>query len=159
MLKLFKGENCMRKLLFLFFVIFSMSLFSKQMPLIVGHRGASGYEPENTLLSFERAIAMGVDMIELDVYVCKTGQLVVMHDDTINRTTNGKGKVMELTWDTLKKYDAGKGEHIPLLSQVFDLVNKRIIINIELKGPHTAKPVAELINYYVTNKDGRLIIL
>ncbi|MCL4361802.1 glycerophosphodiester phosphodiesterase [Candidatus Dependentiae bacterium] len=123
------------------------------MFIIIGHRGSCGYEPENTLRSFKRATDMGVQMIELDVYVCKSGELVVIHDDTLDRTTNGTGKVKELTWDELKKYDAGKGEHIPLLSQVFDLVNKQVIIDVELKDPQAAQPVANLIMDYTKNKN------
>ena len=114
----------------------------------IGHRGACGYEPENTLRSFERAIAIGVDMIELDVYQCVDG-LVVMHDDTLDRTTNGTGLVWEKTVAELKQLDAGKGERIPTLAEVFDLVNRRVKINVELKGPHTARPTAELIQKYV----------
>lgn len=141
------------KLLFIIASMVSMSLFAKDF-LIIGHRGASGYEPENTLRSFKRAIDMGVKMIELDVFVAKSGELVVMHDDTIDRTTNGKGKIMDLDYATLKKYNAGKGEHIPLLSEVLDLISehqdKRV--NIELKGPKTAKPVATLIKQYIDDK-------
>ena len=63
----------------------------------IGHRGAMGYEPENTLLSFKKAIELNVDMIELDVHVCKTGEVVVIHDDKVDRTTNGKGFVLKKT--------------------------------------------------------------
>lgn len=118
---------------------------------IVGHRGASGTEPENTLRSFARALELGVPMIELDVYVCASGELVVMHDDTIDRTTNGHGAVVDLTLTQLRAVDAGKGEHVPLLREVIDLVQRRAIINIELKGPDTALPVARLIEEYVKN--------
>ncbi|MFA6065914.1 MAG: glycerophosphodiester phosphodiesterase family protein [Candidatus Babeliaceae bacterium] len=121
-------------------------------PLVIGHRGASGHEPENTLRSFKRAIDMGVPMIELDVRVCKTGELVVIHDATIDRTTNGTGSIKALTWDTIKKYDAGSGERVPLLSEVFDLVDGRVIINVELKDERAAEPVAQLINEYMRNK-------
>lgn len=125
---------------------------SKRDPLIVGHRGASGYEPENTLLSFKRAIEMGVSMIELDVYLCKSGEVVVIHDHTVERTTNGTGSIAHLTWDMLQQLDAGKGERIPLLSQVFDVVDQRVVINIEIKDPYATKPVANLIEQYVQAK-------
>ncbi len=115
--------------------------------IICAHRGASAYEPGNTLRAFERAIQMGAPMMELDVHLCKSGELVVIHDDTI-----GKKKVADLTFEQLQKYDLGKGERVPLLSQVFDLVNQRAIINIELKAPGTAQPVAALINEYITTK-------
>lgn len=133
--------------------------FSK--PIIIAHRGASGYEPENTLRSFKRALEMGSFMIELDVFLCKpekmeNSPIIVIHDETIDRTTNGHGQVNEIPWEILKKYDAGKGEHIPLLSEVFDLVDKikghkNIVIDIELKDPNAVKPVADLINDYIKN--------
>jgi glycerophosphoryl diester phosphodiesterase len=124
--------------------------------LKIAHRGASGYEPENTLRSFKRAIELKADMIELDTYLTKDNQVVIIHDETVNRTTNGKGKVKNLTLKELKQLDAGKGEKIPTLEEVFDLVNKKVQINIELKGKGTAKPVSNLIEKYVkkgwTNK-------
>lgn len=119
----------------------------------IGHRGAMGYEPENTLLSFRKALDLGVDAIELDVYVCKTGELVVIHDDKVDRTTNGKGYVIEKTFDELRSLDAGKSEKIPTLSEVLDLENRKVKVNIELKGEGTAKPVSDLIKYYVDNKN------
>lgn len=120
--------------------------------LIIGHRGASGYEPENTLRSFEKAIELGVDAIELDVYKCRSGQIVVMHDETVDRTTNGTGKVKDLSWDELKKLCTGKGEHIPLLSQVLDLVDQRVVINIEIKDLDVVKDLAETIDNYINFK-------
>ena len=120
--------------------------------LRIGHRGACGYAPENTLKSFQRAIDLGVDMIELDVQLCKSGELIVMHDDTVDRTTNGSGFVKKLKLKDLKKMDAGEGERIPTLEEVLDLVNSRVRINIELKGPKTAKPVMKLIEEYVKKK-------
>jgi glycerophosphoryl diester phosphodiesterase len=74
----------------------------------IGHRGACGYAPENTLLSFQKAIELNVDMVELDVYVCKTGELVVIHDEKVDRTTNGHGYVMEKTFEELRSLDAGQ---------------------------------------------------
>lgn len=123
-----------------------------QKILIVAHRGASGYEPENTLRSFKKAIDLGADMVELDVYLCRSGEVVVIHDDTIERTTNGTGKVKELLWEELQKYDAGMGERIPRLSDVLDLVDKKMAINIELKDPGSIRPVAELIKEYIAKK-------
>jgi glycerophosphoryl diester phosphodiesterase len=118
----------------------------------IGHRGACGYAPENTLLSFKKAIEFNVAMIELDVFCCASGQLVVIHDATLERTTNGQGYVESKTLAELKKLDAGDGEPIPTLAEVCDYVNRRAIINIELKGIGTASAVIALINYYVTEK-------
>lgn len=116
--------------------------------LVIGHRGACGHEPENTLRSFEKAIELGADAIELDVHVCKTGELVVMHNFTVGQTTNGHGRIVDLTLDELRRLDAGKGERIPTLAEAIDLVNGRVPINIELKTHDAAQPVAELIEHY-----------
>ncbi|MFH1175371.1 MAG: glycerophosphodiester phosphodiesterase family protein [bacterium] len=120
--------------------------------LKIGHRGAKGYEPENTLASFKKALDLGVDAIELDVYVCETGELVVIHDDKVDRTTNGEGLVEEKTFEELQALDAGNGNKIPTLEEALNLINKKAIVNIELKGEKTAKPVSELLKRYITKK-------
>jgi glycerophosphoryl diester phosphodiesterase len=120
---------------------------------IIGHRGASGYKPENTLASFQEAIAQGADMIELDVCALPSGQVVVMHDLTVNRTTNGNGPITDFTFAELQKLDAGGGQHVPLLVDVLDLIHKRLPINIEIKGGgKIALLVSEIIDFYVTQK-------
>jgi len=86
------------------------------------HRGASGHEPENTLIAMEKAISMGVDWIELDVRVVDD-ELIVIHDDRLERTTNGTGCVHEHSLEYLRSLDAGKGQRIPLLRETFDLIN------------------------------------
>ncbi len=122
------------------------------MVLKIGHRGAMGYEPENTLRSFQKALDLGVDMIELDVYLCKTGELVVIHSDKLSRTTDGRGFVRNMSFKELEEMDAGKGEKIPSLQQVLDLIDKKTIVNIELKGPGTAKPSINIIEHYIEEK-------
>ena len=116
--------------------------------LIIGHRGASGTAPENTLTSFEKAIRLGVKMIELDVHRCATGELVVIHDEKINRTTSGKGFVADKTLAELKKVDVGRGEKIPTFREVLNLVNRRVRINIELKGAGVAASTVALMSEY-----------
>lgn len=113
-----------------------------------GHRGARGHEPENTLRSVRRALALGADGIEVDVHLTD-GRLMVIHDDTLGRTTNGTGRVAEKSFAYLRSLDAGKGECIPTLAEVFDAVNRRAVINVELKGSDTAAPVVRLIDQYV----------
>ena len=117
--------------------------------LRIGHRGACGYAPENTLLGFSTALQLHVDMIELDVHVCRSGEIVVIHDNKVDRTTDGTGYVTERTLDELKIMDAGKGEKIPTLQEVLELVNKKVKVNIELKGTGTAKPVFQLLEKYI----------
>jgi glycerophosphoryl diester phosphodiesterase len=116
-----------------------------------GHRGACGHEPENTIRSVRRALELGADGVEVDVYFAD-GQLVVIHDDTLKRTTNGHGCVMKKSFAYLRSLDAGLGEKIPTLAEIFDAVNRRAVINVELKGPHTAAPVAALIEEYVKQR-------
>jgi glycerophosphoryl diester phosphodiesterase len=128
-------------------------IIASTSPLVIGHRGACGYAPENTILSFEKAIDLGVDIIELDVQLCKSGELIVIHDATIDRNTNGQGLVKNLTLDEIKKFSTSENQTIPTLSETIEFVNKRSILNIELKGPSTAEPVANLIEYYVKNKN------
>jgi glycerophosphoryl diester phosphodiesterase len=112
--------------------------------LCISHRGAMGHAPENTLLSVQKALALGTPWIEVDVYAVE-GQLVVIHDPRLERTTNGKGYVVEQTLAYLRSLDAGQGQAIPTLAEVFDRVDRQAGINIELKGADTAAPVAGLI--------------
>ena len=116
-----------------------------------GHRGARGHEPENTLRSVRRALALGADGIEVDVHLTD-GRLMVIHDDTLGRTTNGTGRVAEKSFAYLRSLDAGKGERIPTLAEVFDTVNRRAVINVELKGLDTVAPVVRLIDQYVRER-------
>lgn len=111
---------------------------------VFAHRGAKGYEPENTLSAFAKAIDLGADWIEADVYLVE-GRLVVIHDDRLERTTNGTGFVAESSLEYIRSLDAGKGQRIPFLTEVCDLVAGKAGINIELKGEGTAAPVALLI--------------
>jgi glycerophosphoryl diester phosphodiesterase len=110
------------------------------MSLIYGHRGASAYAPENTLEAFRLAMDMGADGFELDVHMSRDGELVVIHDETVDRTTDGTGLVRELTLAQLKELDASngmnayRGARIPTLGEVFDLIrDTRHIVNVEVK--------------------------
>lgn len=113
--------------------------------IITGHRGAAKLEPENTLRSIQKAIDLGVDQIEIDVHLTRDGHLVVIHDMTVDRTTNGHGAVADLTLQEIKQLDAGKGERIPTLQEVIDGVRGKVILQIELKGPGTAEPVVRAV--------------
>ncbi len=113
--------------------------------IIIAHRGASAYEPENTLRSFTRAIEMGADMIELDVRLSRDKHLVIMHDEKVDRTTNGHGFVKEKMLSELKKLDAGMGESIPTLEEVIALAKGKAGFVIELKEPGTEGGALNLI--------------
>ena len=100
----------------------------------IGHRGAPGYEPENTLKSFAKAVELGAGMVEFDIQLTKDKQLVVMHDTTVDRTTNGSGRVSRLTLARLKELDAGQGEKIPTLKEAVDFLRGKCQIYIEVKS-------------------------
>ncbi len=116
--------------------------------LCIGHRGAMGHEPENTLLSVRKALALGVDGVEIDVYNVENN-LVVIHDRDLSRTTNGRGYIEDCSFAYLRSLDAGKGERIPTLREVFDTVDRQAIVNIELKGSNTAELTVALILEYL----------
>jgi glycerophosphoryl diester phosphodiesterase len=126
-----------------------MDAVERIIMLKIGHRGAMGYGPENTVDSFAKALEFGVDGIELDVHVCKSGEVIVIHDDRVERTTNGQGKVTEMTLRELKELDAGKGERIPTLQEVLDFVDRRAVIDIELKAEGIAGAVADILHQYI----------
>ncbi|MFY0625013.1 MAG: hypothetical protein JXR07_01880 [Reichenbachiella sp.] len=119
---------------------------------IVGHKGASGYAPENTLVSFQKAMDLGADAIEIDVHFTKDGEVVVFHDEEVSRTTNGEGKIHEFTLAEVKQLDAGswfdedllkegevsefEGEEVPTLEETIDLIHGKLecVIDIKSKG-------------------------
>ncbi len=109
-----------------------------------------GHAPENTLCSVRKALELEVSCMEVDVYYVD-GHLVVFHDDRLERTTNGSGYLCDKSIDYLRSLDAGDGEPIPLLEEVCEVIASRVGLNIELKGPDTAVPVAELLSKLITD--------
>lgn len=112
--------------------------------LRIAHRGASALAPENTLAAIRRAIELGATWVEVDVQAGADG-LVVIHDDTLERTTNGHGLVATHTVDALRALDAGHGERIPLPQEVLELCRGRCAVNLELKGPNVAPRLLPLL--------------
>jgi glycerophosphoryl diester phosphodiesterase len=120
-----------------------MNLFlqPRSRPLVIAHRGSSAYAPENTLAAFKLAAEQGADAIELDADLTRDGHVVVMHDATIDRTTDGHGNVNDLTLEEIRRVDAGawkdavfKDERVPLLEEVFEAVGQHVLINVEIKS-------------------------
>ncbi len=139
----------------------SEPLFNRDGVLVIAHRGGAGLWPENTLYAFRQAVALGVDVLEMDVQITKDGQIVVLHDSTVDRTTNGTGAVGDLTLAELRRLDAGYmwtadngrsfpfrgcGLTIPTLAEVFAALPKTLM-NIEIKpsGPSVAASLTQLI--------------
>lgn len=111
--------------------------------LRIGHRGAAGHAPENTLAAIQKGIALGVDFVEIDVRRTADGVLVALHDETVNRTTNGKGRVDRLSLQEIKKFNAGNGENIPTLEEVLKVVAGRAGLMLELKVKGMAQQAVE----------------
>lgn len=109
----------------------------------IGHRGHPETEPENTLASFEAAIHAGADMVEFDVSFTRDRRPVVLHDRTVDRTTNGHGAIARMTFAEVRKLNAGHGQRIPLLDEVLELVSGRVAANIEIKREAVRKGRAE----------------
>ncbi len=118
---------------------------------IFGHRGAAGLVAENTLESVKEALKYKVDGIEIDVHRCKSGELVVIHDETLDRTTNGIGNVADYSLQELEQLATKEGFMIPTLNQVLDLIDGQCILNVELKGINTGIPVITLLDTYIRN--------
>ncbi len=121
-------------------------------PMVIAHRGFSGRYPENTLRSFREALNLPVDAIELDVRRTKDGVLIVIHDETVDRTTDGKGRVRDLTWSEIQKLDAGSwkgsefaGERIPRLEEALELINGQKVVFLEIKEPDTTEQIVETL--------------
>jgi glycerophosphoryl diester phosphodiesterase len=120
--------------------------------LKIAHRGAKGCQPENTIIAFQTAINMGADAIELDVHLSLDNQLIVIHDHTIDRTKNGNGFINQMTLSQIKSVLINSIYEIPTLDEVFVLVNRSVIINIEIKEYKAVESVVNLIEKYVFEK-------
>ena len=116
-----------------------------QRVLKIGHRGAAGHAPENTLAAIQKGIVLGVDFVELDVRRTADAVLVILHDATVNRTTDGKGRVDRLSLRDIEKLNAGNGEHIPTLKEVLMVAGGKAGLMLELKAEGVAQQTVESV--------------
>lgn len=121
-------------------------------PLVCAHRGRSGVFPENTMAAYEAAVEVGADFMELDVRRTADGEIVCIHDPTVDRTTDGSGEVAEMTLAEVQALDAGSwigdeftGERVPLLRQVLEQIAPRLVVDIEIKQREIADQVARMV--------------
>jgi glycerophosphoryl diester phosphodiesterase len=128
------------------------TLTVKQLPglnhqriLRIGHRGAAGHAPENTIAAIRSGISLGVDFVELDVQRTRDGRLVVMHDRLVDRTTDGTGLVSEMTWNDLQLLDAGNGEGVPCVEQALAAANGHAGAILEAKAPGIGLDIHRLV--------------
>ena len=138
-----------RLILLTFIFLFVISCFKKSFPISIGHRGAMGYIAENTIPSIEKAIELGADGIEIDVFKCASGELVVFHDLMLDKLTDLSGNIEETSLETIKKAKVLGSYEIPTLNEVMDLIDGSLILNIELKGSGTAGPTNDLLKDYL----------
>lgn len=146
----------MKKLLFIMVVctlfVTTQSTFCKENVMIIAHRGASGYVPENTAGSFQKALDLQVEAVEFDVYKCKSGDLIVMHDAHVDRTTDGKGLIKDKTLAELKALKVKGGGTIPTFAEVLDVLDAKTKVVIDIKEEGVAHELAKVIKLYIDNK-------
>ncbi len=135
----------------LIFLLFGCDMM-KNKPLIIGHRGAMGHETENSMASIQKALDLGVDMIEIDVFNIASGETVVFHDERVERLTNGGGRIEEYNMYDMRQLILEGNHRIPILQDVLKLINNEVRLNIELKGKNTSDRVNFITNYYVENR-------
>lgn len=134
-------------------VIILVTACDMKKPLVIGHRGAMGHETENSLASIQKALDLGVDMIEIDVFQISSGEIVVFHDEMVDRLTNGPGKIEEYSIYDLKRLTLDGGHKIPMLQDVLKLIDNKVALNIELKGANTSDRVNFIMDYYIEQKN------
>ena len=138
--------------LFYFLSLLIMGCEMQNKPLVIGHRGAMGYETENTLASIQKALDMGVDMIEIDVFNIKSGETVVFHDERLERLSNAGGNIEEYNFFDLRQVILDGNHRIPMLQDVLKLIDNKVTLNIELKGDGTTNRVNFITDYYIRER-------
>ncbi|WP_411028946.1 glycerophosphodiester phosphodiesterase [Spongiimicrobium sp. 3-5] len=132
-------------------VLFSSCISQNNKLMVIGHRGAMGHETENTLASVQKALDLGVDMIEIDVFRIVSGEIVVFHDERVERLANGGGRIEEYNIVDLKQLILDGNHKIPMLQEVLRLIDNKVRLNIELKGANTADRVNFITGKYIEN--------
>ena len=132
------------------------TLHLRPRPLVIAHRGASGYGLENSLDAFRKAVEMKADMIELDVFTLKDGAVVCFHDGGLARLTGVEGKIVDYTLPELNQLTLSDGSRIPLLSDALRVMDKQLRLNVEFKGPGTAEPTYRIIQKFIRDEGWKL---
>lgn len=135
----------------------STSFAQEHNILRIGHRGAMGHVTENTVESIQKAIDLNCDVIEIDVFKIKSGELMVFHDDQLDRLTNATGNIEDYTYNELQTVKVNGVYQIPTLEKIIEVINRKAVLNIELKGNNTAEDTHQLIQLFInkgwTNTD------
>lgn len=133
-------------------LLFNSCSMIDSKPLVIGHRGAMGHETENTLASVQKAMDLGVDMIEIDVFQIYSGETVVFHDERVERLSNSGGKIEDYNIVDLKQLILDGNHKIPMLQDVLKLIDNKVALNIELKGSNTADRVNFITSVYIRDR-------
>ena len=133
--------------LLLLCLILLQSCSMKEKPLVIGHRGAMGHETENTLASVQKAIDLEVDMIEIDIFKIKSGEIVVFHDVFVDRLANATGKIEDYDIFYVKQMVLDFNHTIPIIHDVLNLIDNKVRLNIELKWAGTCDRVNNILKY------------
>jgi glycerophosphoryl diester phosphodiesterase len=146
----------MKKIILIVFIM--SSCYSNERNILnIGHRGAKGHIAENTLASIKKAIDLGADGVEVDVFKCLSGEIVVFHDKSLDKLTNGIGLIEEKTLEELKELRVlDSQEQIPTLLEVIESIGEDVFLNIELKGRNTAEGSLDLVKKHITKSDNIL---
>ena len=128
-----------------------MNSFSNHNTLSIGHRGAKGYVAENTYESIKKAIELNIDGIEIDVFKCESGELVLFHDEDLKKLTGESGLIENSSIKELEQFLVLGKYKIPTLEEILVKIEEPIFVNIELKGLNTAEATSQIIQYYVKN--------
>lgn len=123
-------------------------MWERNKVIVLGHRGFSAKYPENTILAFQKAIEAGADGIELDVWLTKDGRVVVMHDETIDRTSNLRGRVKNMTLGEIRRAELAMGQRIPALEEVFEVLPEEAMVNIEIKDADAVKAAYNIVKRF-----------
>lgn len=143
----------MKKITWILAMYIMTSCETPQEPVkVIGHRGAMGHAFENSMNSVEKAMELGVDMFEIDIFKVKSGEVVVFHDDRLENLTNGEGYIEDYNYFQLLQLRLNNGEKIPMLQHVLKKVDKQTQINIEIKGKGLASKLDQILDYYVDEK-------
>ena len=140
------------RFLLILIILMTTSHAHSQDTQVIGHRGAMGHAPENTISSVKKALMYDIDAIEIDVFRCLTGDIVVFHDKKLNKLTNGKGNIENKTLTQLRKVKVMGIDSIPTLEEVISVINGKVNLNIELKGKKTAKGVLNIMQKSVLSE-------
>jgi len=146
-------NKVMHKVVYLFFlIVIIQSCEMAQKPLVIGHRGAMGHETENTVASVQKALDLGVDMIEIDIFKIKSGEIVVFHDESVDRLANAGGLIEEFDYFDLRKLILDGNHKVPMLQEILKVIDNKVALNIELKGKNTTDRLNHILNYYIKER-------